>query len=216
MQPLSPTANCHWHDLLDDARLGGKESLEQIANEVRSYLLAVTDARVGDQLRGKFGASDIVQQSLLEASQTFDSFRGNTEAELKGWLKRIVIHNLTDEARKYSNTQSRDASREVAINAKDEWREVTCDRSPTASQVVSRNEQSVQLLQAVHRLPERQREVVESRHRRGRTYQQIAEELGITDNAARNLWTRAMHNLREMLSEDNGQLREQTKTSKPR
>ncbi|MEN1679856.1 MAG: sigma-70 family RNA polymerase sigma factor [Planctomycetota bacterium] len=207
MQTTLALADSPWSDLINQARVGDAASLGQIVREVHSYLLAIAEAQVGSGLRGKFGPSDIVQQSLMEASQTMDSFRGTTEAELRSWLKRIVLHNLTDAARQYTSTQSRDASREVPIDAHEKRYEVACSRSPTASWLVSRREQSVQLLRAVNRLPERQRVVVEGRHRWGKSYQQIADELDVTENAARSLWSRAMHNLREMLSENDDQPR---------
>lgn len=207
MQPTVTADAPRWASLIERARLGDDVSLGRIAADVHAYLLAVAEAGMGSQLRQKVGASDVVQQSLMEASQTFASFEGASESELKSWLRRIVLHNLADEGRKYSAVQARDARREVAIDGRaDRQLGIACQRSPTASWTLSRREDNDHLLHAVERLPARQRLVVEARHRWGKSYRQIAAEMGVTENAARSLWIRAMQNLRGSLCEDDGRL----------
>lgn len=205
--PSNPSATpskwepCDWERLIASARNGHEPALVKILQQVKEYLLAVAAGQLSEGLQGKFGSSDIVQQSMIEACQDFGAFRGDSEAELKSWLKRIVLYNLTDEARRYTHTKSREASREVTADEGDLLSALACPKSRTASWMVSRNEESIRLLHAVAKLPTRQRTVVEARHRWAKSYQQIGAELNITETAARSLWQRAMQNLRAILGE---------------
>ena len=47
----------------------------------RSYLLLLARVRLDPRLRPKFDASDVVQQTLLEAHRDLAQFRGRTVAE---------------------------------------------------------------------------------------------------------------------------------------
>jgi RNA polymerase sigma factor (sigma-70 family) len=56
------------------------------------------------------------------------------------------------------------------------------------------------LLQAIARLPETQRQIIELRHRQGLAHAEVAERLHMTAAAARQLWSRTVHALRNELS----------------
>jgi len=196
-----------WAQLIQAARSGCDVALGAIITELQGYLLSVANQNLGTGLQAKFGASDVVQQSLMEAGKSIETFEGNSEAELRSWLKRIVMHNLIDASRRYTGTQARNADREIPADGFDGWDEVNCGRTSTASWLVSRKETDLELMDAVRALPPRQRTVVEKRHRWGQSYQQIADTLSISEPAARNLWSRAMQNLRDKLVNDDGQTR---------
>src|SRR3954469_17829489 len=65
----------------------------------RSYLLVLARTHGADRLKGKFDASDIVQQTMLKAHQARDQFRGKDTAELAGWLRQILTRTISDIAR---------------------------------------------------------------------------------------------------------------------
>ena len=54
----------------------------------RDYLLAIANQKIDPALRTKGGASDIVQETFLEAQRDIGQFTGSTGAELKAWLVR--------------------------------------------------------------------------------------------------------------------------------
>jgi len=189
-----------WPQLVEAARAGSEEALGEIITRLQSYLLLIANSQIHDNLQAKFGASDIVQNSLLAAHAGIDEFNGTTEAEMRAWLKRIVLHNFIDERRRYTNTQSRSLQRERPLETM--LTSLSTSMSEGGSKVMRQAEDLQQLTEAVHRLSPRQQRVVEGRRRFGYSYQQIAEQLGITEAAARKLWSRAIKQLKEQLAEE--------------
>ena len=80
-------------------------------DEFRSYLRVLAQAQLSRQFRRHFDASDIVQQTLLEAHEGGHHFRGNTPQEQMAWLRRILARNLADEIKRLRRKR-RDIGRE--------------------------------------------------------------------------------------------------------
>ena len=45
-------------------------------------------------LVAKMAPSDLVQETCLQATRDFPNFEGWSEAELRGWLRKILLNNL--------------------------------------------------------------------------------------------------------------------------
>jgi RNA polymerase sigma-70 factor (ECF subfamily) len=60
--------------------------------------------------------SDVVQEADLEAHRDFAGFAGTTERELVTWLRRILVRNLTDQARRHQ-AQMRDTHRQQSLES---------------------------------------------------------------------------------------------------
>jgi RNA polymerase sigma-70 factor (ECF subfamily) len=171
----------------------------------REYLRLLARLQLGSRLRARLDASDVVQQTLLEAQQGLADFRGATEAELAGWLRRILARNLADVLRAAGRAK-RDVGRERSLDAAlDEsaarlgsW--LQADQS-SPSQQAARNEQSVLLAAALARLPEPQAEAVVLRHLEGWSLADIAGRLGRSQAAVVGLLQRGLKNLRTLLQQ---------------
>ena len=83
-------------ELIERARAGDAASRDQLFAVCRSYLGVVARSQVETWLRVKVDASDVVQQTLLEAHRDFDRFAGSSEKEWLGWLKQILAHNAAE------------------------------------------------------------------------------------------------------------------------
>lgn len=190
-----PVTTTHWPDLITAARNGCDDALGEIIHLTRDYLIAVADQQLDGSLNAKFDASDIVQSSYLEAKQSINRFKGESEAEICKWLRKIVVHNLIDETRSYTHTQSRNVGREVKLDGVQD-----CYQNDlTASKLLSRQETDHQLWAAIAQLSSRERYVVEARYRFGYDYGRIAEHMKMKESAARKLFSRAMNHLRLLL-----------------
>ena len=86
--------------LLAKARAGDAAARDRLFAHCRDYLGLAARARVEASLRAKVDASDLVQQTLLEAHRGFTKFQGATEAEWLAWLRRILEHNAADFVRR--------------------------------------------------------------------------------------------------------------------
>src|SRR5262249_4873566 len=68
------------------------------------------------RLQARVDASDIVQQTFLQAHQALAGFRGSTEAELAAWLRQILAHALAHAVRVHGRDR-RDVAREQSLEA---------------------------------------------------------------------------------------------------
>src|SRR5262245_39152476 len=66
----------------------------------RPALLLLARAQLARQRLLDIDASDMVQQTLLEAHRDRDRFRGRTEAEEFAWLRKALHHNFLDACEK--------------------------------------------------------------------------------------------------------------------
>jgi RNA polymerase sigma-70 factor (ECF subfamily) len=183
-------------DWLAAARAGSHEALGQALEACRRYLLQIAQQELDPALQAKGGASDVVQETFLEAQRDFDHFHGDSGAELRAWLRQLLLHHLYKLARRYRTTQKRAAGREVSLEAVNELAP-SANGSPAASPSVQvmAQEQAEALRQALTRLPDDYRRVIIWRYQEHRSFEEIAGRLERTVGAARKLWARAVERL---------------------
>src|SRR5262245_11894441 len=189
--------------MLKAARAGSSEALGRLLEECQNYLLLVANREIGDDLRAKAGASDIVQETFLEAQRDFQRFEGATPAEFRGWLRRLLLNNMANVARRYTGTGKRDPRRDGMLkrDASAGGLQLT-GADATPSRILVAEEEQRELLNAINRLPGHYRDAILFRHRDGMSYAEIGEKLGRTPEAVRKLWARAVELLQELLEAD--------------
>ncbi|MBT4867605.1 MAG: sigma-70 family RNA polymerase sigma factor [Planctomycetaceae bacterium] len=181
------------------------ENLEDVVERYRQYLVMLADRQLDSRLRGKLDASDVVQQTLLEAHQNQEQFRGTHEGELVAWLRKILAHNLLDAIRGLRR-EKRDVAREQSIDAVIETSSVRLEgwlavEDSTPSQKFTRQEEAVQLADAMARLPDAQREALILKNWHGWTVPEIAQHMGRSSTAIAGLLKRGLKQLRQQLTE---------------
>jgi RNA polymerase sigma-70 factor (ECF subfamily) len=185
---------------LAEARAGDREALGQALEACRRYLLLVAERQLDPDLRAKGGASDLVQETFLEAQRDFGGFQGTSSPELRAWLRRLLLNNLGHFTRRYRATGKRAIGREVGLQAEDSadtpLPEPAAD-TPSPSVEAMAQEQAAALRQALERLPQDYRQVIALRYLEGRSFEEIGRLLHRSPDAARKLWARAMERFRE-------------------
>jgi RNA polymerase sigma-70 factor, ECF subfamily len=162
----------------------------------RDYLLLVANRELAGGLHQKAAPSDIVQETMIEAFRGFVAFTGTSEAELLGWLRQILVNNLTDAARRYQGTAKRDVLREQYFSdSRADLAHQLVDPQPTPMSALLENESTEQLFLAMSRLPDHYRRVIVLRNLELLTFPQVGEQLRITEAAAYKLWLRAIKRL---------------------
>lgn len=190
------------HGWLAAARGGSREALGNALEACRRYLLRVANHRLAPDLRAKGGASDVVQQTFLEAQRDFAQFHGDNEAQLLAWLRQLLLNNMANFERGFRGVGKRLVSLEVPLNAGGSSTAGGClaAASPSPSQVAIENEETKALAAAIERLPTDYRRVIELRHREQYTFEQIALTMGRSTSGARTLWLKAVERLNQELS----------------
>jgi RNA polymerase sigma-70 factor (ECF subfamily) len=187
---------------LSQARAGSLDALGQALENCRDYLLLVANRELAPDLRAKGGASDLVQETFLEAQRDFSHFQGASADELRAWLRRLLLNNVANFVRHYRGTAKRQLGREQSLTPDDSSRQPGAalpGDTPTPSQQVMAHEQAEALRQATLRLPEDYRQVLALRHQEQLSFEEIGERMGRTTNAARLLWLRAVERLQQDL-----------------
>ncbi|MBX7167879.1 MAG: sigma-70 family RNA polymerase sigma factor [Pirellulales bacterium] len=192
------------NDLLARAQAGEGQQRDALFEACRSYLGVLARAQVESWLQAKVDASDLVQQTLLEAHRDFDRFTGRTGGEWLAWLRRMLTHNAADFVRHYRGTEKRQARREVALGARGDaaesqpaWEPAADDPSP--SQQVLAQDEELELAAAVASLAPDHAEVIMLRNLQRLPFDEVARRMNRSRPAAQMLWMRAMKQLERKL-----------------
>ena len=173
--------------------------------QYRRYLKLLAEMQLNPHLKVKEDASDIVQQTMLEAHRDIVTFRGKTEAELKAWLTTILANNIVSVARHYGRDK-RDPRREVSLQDQFEQSSALLHKQLAAEQTspsmkLMKQERSQQVAEALLRLLEGERDAVVLKHYHNWTVAEIAQHLGRTEEAVAGLLRRGLKKLRDHLVE---------------
>lgn len=182
------------------ARIGDREARGRELEAFRQYLLLVANRELDADLRAKEGASDIVQETLLEAHAGLDHFAGRSEGQFRAWLRRILLNNVANLRRRYRETAKRQIGLEVSIDDSGTFGParanlVSPESSP--SHQAHRQERIQSLALALERLPEHYRRVLLSRYQERQSFEEISRRSGHSPDAVRMLWARALKRLQQ-------------------
>ncbi len=187
-----------------EARGGSREALGRLLDFARAYLLLIANEEAPAEVRGKVGASDLVQDTFVKVQEKFAGFQGDGEGELFAWLRRILLNHIANERRKYATKKRK---REVST-PDDSVNEPAAD-TPSPSSNLAGREQSDALQRAVARLSKRDRQVLQWRHYERLPFDEIGRRLdGRTAEAARKIWVRTLLQLQELLEPTHGPTRQ--------
>jgi RNA polymerase sigma-70 factor (ECF subfamily) len=200
--PWSPDSNgkgIDFQELIRLARSGDEQALGILVNQCRDYLLLIANEELDQNLQGKFGASDFVQETMLIAHKKFDQFRGQSPAELKGWLRQILRNDLNRARRQFVDAHRRDIKRERTMDDSQLQPLPLADDSNTPRTDAMVQEEARLLREAMAQLPENYRLAVQLREWDELSFPEIGMRMSISEEAARKLCRRAMDKLEQLL-----------------
>ena len=193
-----------FEDLLARARAGDAAAWEQLfsrlADEGAEGAAILEMARrilpVGDRARDFVESRDLLQSALRSGWFHAEDFRGESRAELLGWIRTILRRKLGRVVRRQTPRPGGEAV-ESSPGSNFSGREAPIE--PVAQMV--RDEAQARVRASVEQLPEDLRDVMRLRLE-GLKAPDVASMLGLSHDAVRKRESRAMARLREMLGEE--------------
>src|SRR5207253_94345 len=164
------------------------EDFERIVEQYRSRILRFVFASIGDMDL----AETLTQDCFWKAYKSRGSFRG--ECSINTWLIRIAVNLVRDQAR---NRRFQFWKKAPRVRSEDihEWP----DRGISPEEKAAMNEQVQTIWEATRTLPERQRTVFLLRFVEDLDTPEIAQTMGLTENAVNVHLFRAVRGIRKRL-----------------
>jgi RNA polymerase sigma-70 factor (ECF subfamily) len=193
------------NSLIEQARAGDHHALGELLERFRPALAKLASQLLSPALAQKVGASDLVQETCLDAMRDFRATRALHAHGVKIWLITLLTNNLKDWQRKFRSAKKRELRRERPLPASDSKfgpaaQPLVSGDSGPASRLV-RQESADRVQQGLARLPRGLQQVIVWRTHERRTWQEIARTLDRSEDAVRMLWKRAVERLKRELRE---------------
>jgi RNA polymerase sigma-70 factor (ECF subfamily) len=173
--------------------------------QFRDYLRILASQQVAIRLQGKVDLSGVVQETLWEAHLELEKGAQVLSGQQLPWLRRIMSNNLADAVRR-AQADKRDAGREVSLHQAVEQSSMRLEawlaHDMPPSRDAEKEEHLLQLVAAITKLPDAQREALMLHYWTGWTLAQISEHLGRSRDAVAGLIKRGLRQLREEMGAD--------------
>lgn len=197
--------------LLMLARNGDGDSLGLLLRKYFRYLNSLSRGHIDDRIRVRISASDVVQETLLEAHRDFPDFIGTSVEEFTGWLRRILFNNLARALEVHVLAAKRDVRKQRSIEHHENPNQSTVGlvgalegNLTSVSAALHQEDLLKDLTLAINQLPEDYRRVIQLRNFENLSFNQIAERLGRNPGATRMLWVRAVEKLKRFMPPKDG------------
>lgn len=189
--------------LIKQALDGDQEAIDRLLTQYREPLKRMVALRLDPAIYPRVDASDIVQETLIEAAHRMPDYLQRKPMPFGLWLRKTAMQRLIMERRRHKGAAGRTVSREVALPEKSSLllAQQVMAKGSSPSQHVGRREQVVAIRRAVGQLAEMDREVVLMYWIEGLNYAEIGAVLGIEEATARKRQARALVRLGRIMRE---------------
>jgi RNA polymerase sigma-70 factor (ECF subfamily) len=189
--------------LLNRAIDGDADALIQLLEGHGPTLRGFLAGKIPAHLQSVLSEDDVVQQTFADAFLGIGSFVPQGDNSFTNWLVTLAERNLTDAIRMLHREKRGGDRRRVEPAASDEslmaLYELVGATTTTPSRHAARSEAEAVMNQAISRLPELYRRVVEMYDLQGRSVDEVAAALGRRPGAVFMLRERALRRLAEMM-----------------
>jgi RNA polymerase sigma-70 factor (ECF subfamily) len=196
-------------ELLIAVKQGEPNAVDRLFERHREALRRMVHLRLDRAISRRVDASDIVQETLLEASRRLESYLANPVLPFHLWLRHIARDHVIDAHRKHRLAQVRSVNREEALRHSSFQDRSSVELmtqlkaaglTPLAAAI--RQELERRFQGALEKLEPDDREVILMRHFEELSNQEVAKALGLTEPAAGMRYLRAIRRLRALLGSD--------------
>lgn len=180
--------------IIESCLLGNTKMFSQLIDKYKNmvYNLAYRMSNNNSQ-----EAEDISQEAFLRAYQSLVRF--NPSYKFSTWLYQITLNIIRDKFKKKQlDPVSLDAPAKIADA---EFYPQLVDLATNPEQIITRREDSQRILQALHSLPLKYREVIVLRYLQDLSYTEIGNILELSPGTVKVRLHRAREQLKKMLSD---------------
>lgn len=191
----------------DGSRSGGEYdrfNWNKIVQENQQRLRRMVEFRMSPQLRSRVDASDVVQDTLIEAARVMRESKHNSDIPVHVWLRRLANQKLI-QAHRVHRAACRDAARDQnangGTNSALSIARFLVGNMTSPSNVAIRDEKKRMLTEALDRMGDLDREVLIMRHFEQLTSKESAEILGLSVDAVKKRYIRALEKLQRIMAD---------------
>lgn len=171
--------------LVERARSGDHRAFEELFLSLRDRLLATIRSRLGPTARQAIDPEDVLQASFVRALQSMQRFEWRGDDSFRRWLESIAIHVTLDAVRHQGRRTvlriDRDLKGDGASPSKGIRRRERLDRLEVSMKALSPDYRTVLRLSRMD----------------GLSIKEIANQMGRSESAVKNLLLRATKQLRQ-------------------
>lgn len=175
--------------LFEEASAGDRVALDDLLERYLPQLHAFVHARLGTALRPRESSVDVVQSVCRQLLGTREAFAFGGEERFRAWLFTSALNKIREKAR-HHHMGKRDAERETPI--RDVGPVTALAHWLTPSREAVGNETAARIADALAALSEEHREVITLARLVHLPHRVIAEVMGRSEEAARQLLGRAL------------------------
>lgn len=192
-------------ELVRRAEAGDEYALNTLFEKHRGRLLRMVSLRMNRALAGRVDASDVVQDSYLEAARVLNRYLENPSLPFFLWLRHLAGEKLIQAHRQHLGAQKRSVSKEVAIHQRlpeassDSIADFLAASATSPSRAAIKNENKQQLERALEQMQPLDREVLVMRHFEHLSGPETATALSISHDAVKKRYVRALEKLSKLL-----------------
>jgi len=191
-------------EILERIEAGDPIAFEELFQRHWRKLLKAIAFRMDRRLAGRADASDILQETYLEAYKRLPKYLEKKDMPFYAWLYWIAREKVLEQHRRHLGAQKRTVRNEVPLMPTDSSAKFVSGligRSPTPSQELAKAELAEQLSKALERLDSDDKDLILWRHFEQLSAREMAELLNITEAAANKRYLRALEHLKKILQE---------------
>lgn len=183
--------------LLQRVHADDPTALHELLARDLPWIEAQVRRRLGAALRARAETMDFVQEAMVHALKHGPRFVVSERDQFRALMVRIVENALRKQHR-FHHQQRRDADRQQPMPSESIIDLDASKQSPSAAAARSEHRALVQL--AIELLDATDREIVRLRHWDGLPFADVADRLGVTEDAARMRFQRALKRLARLVS----------------
>lgn len=189
--------------LLQQAREGNPHALNRLFAEQRDYLRRLIDLRLDARLRARIDASDVVQETLLEAASRLPDYLARKPMPFRLWLRQTARQQLIDLRRQHLGAECRAAERDQPLPSSSSLLvgRAALAGSQRPEQKLEEQELVEQVQLALSQLAEEDAEIIKLRTIEDLSNVEAAQVLRITPAAASKRYGRALLRVRGRLAD---------------